>query len=467
MTSDVDLNPTLDKNKQEAVIIVIGAGLTGLTTAFALQRRGFKVLVLERSEHIGGQIQTFSEKGYTFESGPNTGVISYPEIAELFQQLNDCKLETACEAAKCRMIWKKGKFHPIPSGLFSAIFTPLFAFKDKINILGEPFRTKGINPNESVKDLTVRRLGRSFFQYAVDPFLSGVYAGDPTKLITRYALPKLYNLEQNYGSFIRGAVAKARQPKTDRDKLATKQVFSAHGGLSNLTNALAKRIGSEQIILGAEKITVKPDEGEWKVDYIDRENKQQSLRCTKVISTVGAYSLEQLFPFLNKEQLEKITNLRYAPVVQVSVGIRNPSPKLRAAFGGLVPTCEKQPVLGILFPSDCFQNRAPQGCSLYSFFMGGIRHPEFVEMNNDELTHYVKKLLHTMLGFDRDVVPDIIQIFRHEKAIPQYEQSSGARFEAITQLENEHPGLILAGNIIGGIGMADRIQQAYQIASRC
>ena len=100
---------------------------------------------------------------------------------------------------------------------------PLFRWRDKFGILLEPFRTKGTNPDETVGALTIRRLGRSYLDYAVDPFLSGVYAGDPMRLVTRYAMPKLYNLEQNYGSFIRGAFAKAKQPKSDRDKLANQE----------------------------------------------------------------------------------------------------------------------------------------------------------------------------------------------------------------------------------------------------
>ena len=233
-------------------ILVIGAGLTGLTTAFRLTRGGKQVHILECSNRVGGQIHTFREDGFVFESGPNTGVISYPEVAELFEAWSPaCQLETAHEEAKRRLIWKGNSFRALPSGLFSAITTPLFTLGDKFRILGEPFRAKGTNPDESVGELAARRLGKSFLNYAVDPFLSGVYAGDPLKLITRYALPKLYNLEQQYGGFIKGTIAKARLPKTERDRLATKKVFSAAGGLENLAKAMAEAIGSRNITLSA------------------------------------------------------------------------------------------------------------------------------------------------------------------------------------------------------------------------
>ena len=446
-------------------IVIIGAGLTGLTTAFHLIRGGKKVHLLERSNRTGGQIHTFREEGFVFESGPNTGVVSYPEVAELFSALSPaCRLETAHEESKCRLIWKGDKFHALPSGLFSAVTTPLIAIGDKFRILGEPFRAKGNDPDEPVGQLAVRRLGKSFLDYAVDPFLSGVYAGDPMKLVTRYALPKLYNLEQQYGSFIRGTIAKARLPKTERDRLATKQVFSASGGLDNLTNAMTAAIGSENITLSAGHIRIEPEGSQWRISYSTAEG-GQSLLADKVITTTGAYALPELLPFIPENEMCKISNLQYAPVVQASVGFRNTGHLRFAAFGGLVPSCEKKNVLGILFPSACFDGRAPENGVLFSFFIGGVKHAELTTWPEEKLKELIRHELHAMLKFPAAAKPDIIRIFRHPLAIPQYEQNSGERFATIEKLEKRYPGLILAGNIKGGIGMADRIRQATEIAT--
>ena len=268
---------------QKRDIVVIGAGLTGLSTAFNLKKMGRDVLVLEKQNRIGGQIATHNEEGFTFESGPNTGVVSFPEVTELFRDLEGrCQMETARESSKRRLIWKGSEFHALPASLPAAISTPLFTLKDKFRILGEPWRKKGTDPDEPVGALAQRRLGRSFYEYAVDPFVSGVYAGDPMKLTTRYALPKLYNLEANYGSFVRGAIAKAKEPKSERDRLATKKVFSAFGGLQNLVEALAEGI---DIVTGAQAITVMPDgEHKWLIRY---NNSTEEIHCNHVITTVG------------------------------------------------------------------------------------------------------------------------------------------------------------------------------------
>ena len=447
---------------QKRDIVVIGAGLTGLSTAFNLKKMGRDVLVLEKQNRIGGQIATHNEDGFTFESGPNTGVVSFPEVTELFRDLEGrCQMETARESSKRRLIWKGSEFHALPASLPAAISTPLFTLKDKFRILGEPWRKKGTDPDEPVGALAQRRLGRSFYEYAVDPFVSGVYAGDPMKLTTRYALPKLYNLEANYGSFVRGAIAKAKEPKSERDRLATKKVFSAFGGLQNLVAALAEGI---DIVTGAQAITVMPDgEHKWLIRY---NNGTEEIHCNHVITTVGAYALSSLLPFVAQEQMAPISKLYYAPIIQVCVGIKNTGGIDYAAFGGLVPSKEQKQLLGILFPSECFVQRTPDGGALYSYFIGGARHPEFLQKSDDEIRQIVIEAFHSMLKYPEAIQPDMIRIFRHERAIPQYGMESGARFDAIRRIEQDYPGLILAGNMRDGIGMGNRIHQAAMIADR-
>ena len=446
-------------------IAIIGAGLTGLTTGFWLTRAGKQIQIIEKQDRAGGQIRTFQANGFIYESGPNTGVVSYPEVAELFAALSpDCTLETAREESKKRWIWKGNKFHALPSGLVSAVTTPLFTLYDKFRILGEPFRAKGTNPDESVAELAARRLGKSFVDYAVDPFLSGVYAGNPNTLITRHALPKLYNLEQDYGSFIKGSIAKAKLPKTDRDKLATKKVFSATGGLEKLSQALVKSIGQERITLSANNVKIEPQGNQWLITYCTPKG-EHSLIANKVVTTCGAYTLPDLLPFIPKEDIGQISNLHYAPIIQASVGFHNTRGLRFDAFGGLVPSKEKRDVLGILFPSACFVGRSPEEGALFSFFIGGVRHADMLDWSDEQLKNMILKNIHSMLKFPADVQPDLIHIFRHQKAIPQYEKSSEARFKMIEELQNRYPGLILAGNIKGGIGMADRIRQATGIAN--
>ena len=445
-------------------VVVIGAGITGLTCAFQLKRRGANVTVLECQDRIGGQINSQHIGDFIFESGPNTGVVKHPEVAELFEQLNGaCELETALESSKRRLIWKGDKFHALPSSLASALKTPLFKWYDKIRILGEPWRKKGNDPYESIGSLAERRLGKSYVEYAVDPFLSGVYAGDPYKLPARLALPKLYNLEQDYGSFIRGAIAKAKLPKTERDRKATKKVFSARGGFSNLVNALVDAIGQEHFITSALDIKIMPEGDGWQITF-NKDGEQRQINASKVVTTCGAYSLPNLLPFIEKETMDDLSNLYYAPVVQVGVGIKDCGDNQWLAFGGLVPSKEKKQVLGILFPSACFEGRCPKPGATMAYFIGGRRHPEMLNKTDEEFANLVNETLNDMLKYDKNKKADEIRVFRHEHAIPQYEASSDARLAAVEKVQAQYPTLRIAGNLRDGIGIGDRIKQGFDEA---
>ena len=448
---------------KDADVIIIGAGLTGLTLAYYLRQNGKFPVIIEKSDRPGGVINTVSELGFTYETGPNTGVLGTPEIASLFDDISEeCTLETANPKSKKRYILKDGKWRALPSGLISAIGTPLFSFRDKIGILGEPFRRAGTDSDESIASMVVRRLGRSYLDYAVDPFISGIYAGDPQKLITRFALPKLYALEQNYGSFIKGAIKKSREPKSEAEKKATKEVFSVKGGLGNLVSALVRSSGEENIIYGAASIRVEPSGDSYWVKFSDKSGCDSFLRSPVIISTIGSYNLPDLLPFITPEDLSPLTELEYAAVVQVALGYKSWEGHPLDAFGGLIPSKENRKLLGILFPSAIFPGRAPDGGALLSAFLGGVKRPDLIHMKDEEIESIVlEEVESTLFPHHR---PDLLKIFRYSHAIPQYGISSGEKLDCILRIQEQYPGLILAGNIRDGIGMADRVKQARTIA---
>jgi protoporphyrinogen/coproporphyrinogen III oxidase len=457
-------NKIMNTSNQTEVVI-IGGGLTGLTTGFYLQKKGIAFKILEKDTRVGGVIQSHSDGGFLYESGPNTGVIGNPEVAELFNDLkSDCELEIADPEAKRRLILKKGKWHALPSGIFSSISTPLFSVFDKFRILGEPFRKKGKDSMESVAGMIKRRLGKTFLDYAINPFIAGIYAGNPDKLITKYALPKMYALEYVYGSLIKGGIKKSRQNKLDpRMALASREVFSVSGGLENLIKALQKQIPAEKIQLHAESVSVQKTKNGYITTYSDN-GKQEKIESKYLVSTVGAHSLPDLFPFIEKEAFALISNLEYAKVVLVILGYNDWNGMPLNAFGGLIPSKEKKNILGILFTSSFFKNRAPKDGALLSVFLGGTRLPTAIEMTDEEIEELVLANIKEMLG--TELSPDLLKIFRYPYAIAQYEESTKERLEAIDMLEKEHHGLFLAGNIRDGIGMADRIKQGRQIAEQ-
>ncbi|MCL3779929.1 protoporphyrinogen oxidase [Prolixibacteraceae bacterium JC049] len=442
-------------------IAIIGAGLTGLTTAFYLKKAGIDFVVLEKANRAGGVIETKKQNGFVMEAGPNTGVLGNPEATELLEDLAEyCELEVADEEAKRRLILKNGRWHDLPSGLLGGITTPLFSWYDKFRLLGEPFRTKGTNPHETLADLVKRRMGQSFLDYAIDPFILGIYSGDPARLVPKYALPKLYNLEQDFGSFIGGAIKKGRLPKTDRDKKATREVFSVKGGLSNLVSALTQAVGEENIILNAENMVISRKENGYQLKW-----NNQGIEAEKVITTVGAHALPELLPFVSEEELNPITQLNYARVVEVTMGFKKWDGINVKAFGGLIPFKEKRDILGVLFLSSFLKDRAPQDGVLLTVFVGGVRRDELNDLSDEELMKLVKREVMDLMEIS-EFKPEAVGINRYQHAIPQYYADSGERFKQIEKLQKEYPNLIIAGNLRDGIGMADRIKQGRTIAEQ-
>jgi len=464
MIVDEGIKQVFMEKQLKPQVVILGGGLTGLTLAFLLHRRQVDFILIEKSARAGGVIQTSHRDGFTFETGPNTGIIAHPEVVELFEMLTpNCEIELANPKAENRWILKGGKWQPLPSGLIAGIKTPLFSLKDKFRILAEPFRKKGTDPLETIAELVKRRMGQSFLDYAVDPFISGIYAGDPNRLVTKYALPKLYALEQNYGSFIKGGIRKAREPKTERDRKATRKVFAAKGGFQQLISALVNEIPAKKIIYNAEDVKVSKVGDAFSTKFNIAGGNHFELNSQQFVSTVGGHALSKVFDFIEPETLKPITELEYARVVQVIMAFNKWNGPALNAFGGLVPSKEKRSILGVLFPSSIFKGRTPEGGTLLSIFLGGVKRPEIYDLSDEKLLELVHAEMNDLLQTNQSKLA-FIEIHRYKHAIPQYGKYSPERLSSINEIETRNPGLILAGNIRDGIGIADRIKQAKDIA---
>ena len=204
-------------------------------------------------------------------------------------------------------------------------------------------------------------------------------------------------------------------------------------------------------------------EGGFEVTYTDEAGNVHSVTAKKVVTTCGAYALPSVLPFVKKEEMDKIANLVYAPVIQIGVGLRNVENHHYKAFGALIPSKEKKDVLGILFPSACFAGRAPEAGETLAFFIGGVRHPEMLQWTDEQFVALVNDSLYSLLKYLETVTIDEMRIFRHEHAIPQYQESSDDRYAIVEALQQRYPGLGIAGNLRGGLGMADRMKQGAEV----
>jgi len=445
-------------------VAVIGAGVTGLTLAHLLDRQGLPVCVYEAQARLGGTMRTSREEGFLVEHGPNSAQETTPLLRQLFAGLGiDGQFEYAAPASKNRYVVRGGRLHAVPLGPTALLGTGLFSGRAKLRLLAEPFIGRA-NPDEDedLAHFVERRLGREFLDYAIDPFVSGVFAGLPEKLSVRSAFPRLWELEQGYGSLIKGAILGARERrKRQEQSKQSAQSFSFREGLQALIDALARSLG-DKVRTRAPLRGLRPEGAGFSLEL----EGQAPVRARAVVLTIPAYTYEGLeIGFDCAEARRALAQIYYPPVAVVFCGYRrNPLARPLNGFGFLVPRREQRQILGSLWNSSLFSGRAPEGGLALTVFVGGSRQPEHALWPEDRLMDAVAAELKDLLGLAPR--PDLQRIFRWPRAIPQYQVGHRQLMGAVEDCEARHPGLYLGGNFRGGISVADCVKSAHALADR-
>jgi oxygen-dependent protoporphyrinogen oxidase len=442
-----------------AKICIIGAGISGLASAWQLHQAGNDCTVLEAGERIGGSIRSHQREGFLMEAGPNSIQINSAEIAAFLDSIPNLKgqIIESETAAKKRFLVRAGRVFSVPMGPLQALTTPLFSLGAKLRLLKEPFIKPALDEcEESVADFVRRRLGDEFYNYAIDPLVGGIYAGRPETLSLRYAFPKLYALEQKDGGLIRGALKKIFNADTKKNKSFKKSIISFQEGLETLPNYIAKALG-DRVQTSVNLESIKKENNKWLVAC----NGKTELYDT-VILTVPAHSLKNLpLDQALSKALEPLDTIEYPPVSVLSLGFkRNAIEHPLDGFGVLVPSCEERSILGALFPSSFFKNRAPKDQVLLTIFVGGDRQPELCNPELETLTKLVIPELETLLGVKEP--PTICQLDHWPRAIPQYKIGYGKYLKSIQTIEAAHSGLKIAGNYRDGISLSYCLEAAIK-----
>jgi protoporphyrinogen/coproporphyrinogen III oxidase len=449
-------------------VAIIGGGITGLTAAFRLQQKNIPVTLYEASDRVGGVIQSARCDGYLAEFGPNTLLETSPKVAALIDDLGlkDRRLYSN-PTAKNRYVVRGKRLIKMPESPLGFIATPLFSPVAKLRLLLEPFiQRSDKSREESVAGFVQRRLGREFLDRAVDALVGGVYAGDPQKLSVSQAFPKLYALEQEYGSLIKGQVFGARKRKRS-GKVAKPHArkFSFDEGLQVLPEALCAKLKGEVRMCCPVTGLTQSDKAAWNVRWRSHGNEGQTPHSA-VLYTGTAFGLSKIeIQARVPVNVSSFADIHYPPVASVVLGFRREDVAHPLdGFGMLIPRLEGLRILGSIFSSSLFPKRAPAGHVTLTSYVGGTRSPELAHKSAEELCRIIYEDLRVLLGISGK------QTFKHHvlfpKAIPQYELGYGQFRNLMAETEIGTPGLFLAGHYRDGISMSDCIVSGEQVAER-
>jgi len=441
-------------------IVILGAGISGLTTAFWFNKNNYDFVILEKESQAGGSMQTIRKDGFQIDFGPNSGLETTSLIRQIVDEIGlSDEMIYASDSANKRYILRNSKLHALPTSPLAFLSTKLFSTQAKLRLFAEPFIGKSSDGYyQSMSEFVSRRLGREFLDYAIDPFVSGVFAGDPNKLSVKSAFPKLYRLEEVYGGLIKGMIkgAKERKKRPEQSKQNAK-MFSFVNGMQSFAMTLADKM-KNSIMFNCNVEAVEKFEDKWKVVFNSNEIKNEIV-ADAIISTIPVYAAKNIFSKLDSQFSNHADNIYYPPVMVLFLGYKKSQIKMPLdGFGFLIPSKEKRNYLGAIWSSSIFPNRANNENAAFTLFVGGARAPHLLEMKTDDLIKLVLSEFNSTMKIDDQ--PVLIENKIWNRAIPQYNIGYIDHENYFDNFEQNHKGLILSGNYRGGISVGDCVKNS-------
>jgi oxygen-dependent protoporphyrinogen oxidase len=447
-------------------VVVVGGGVSGMSAAYALHKRGSEVLLLEAGAEVGGSMRSVTTPGgYTLDLGPNTLGTRDARLWSEFADLGIAgELLPAQRAGRKRYFLKDGAPLAIPSSPVAMLRTPLISLGAKLRMLAEPLMPRGAGVDESVRSFFSRRIGPQATERLVDPFVSGVYSGDPGQMSIKATFPSLWEAERRAGSIVRGMLKggkKAAGPKGPQMKSVT---FNFAGGIATWPRAVARALGPRRVWRNARVTDLFNEGGLWRL-VVERDGRSETVESRAVILATPAHAAAELVADLDGAAAEALRAIPYSSMAVVHLGYRREQVAHPLdGFGVLAPSGEGKPFLGILWTSSLFPSFAPKGRVLTTTLMGGAIRPIRPEQREADLVAVAVRENEYVLGAGG--APELVHFSRWPHAIPQYTFGHDERIAALERLELARPGLYFAGSYRGGVGVPKCWRNAVELAAR-
>jgi protoporphyrinogen/coproporphyrinogen III oxidase len=448
----------------EPHVVVVGAGIAGLATAFRVEREltrrgvGGTVSILEAAPRVGGNIRSESVDGFTVEWGPNGFLDNVDATVQLANDLGlEASIQKADAKAATRYLWRGGELHELPSGPLSFVKSRVLSLRGRLRVLLEPFQPRGpVTEDESVRSFGARRIGAEAADVLIDAMVSGIFAGDPTSLSLPSAFPKMRAMEAEHGSLLRAMIARRRERSGGGPSGPGGTLTSFREGMATLPRALEQHFGPRlRLATPVHRIRREAGTARWSLALSNNE----TVLADHVVLAVPAQAAIGMTTDIEPNLTEVLGRMPSAGLAVVAVAYEDED--LAGApdgFGFLVPRGEGIRMLGCLRDSTIFPGRAPDGNVLMRVMIGGAQDPGAVGLTDGELEDIVRTELKATLGVRAQ--PLFTRVIRHPHGIGQYTLGHGARLKTIATALEALPGLTLAGSSYKGVSMNSCVEHA-------
>ena len=461
----------VDVIRSQYPVVVVGAGIAGLTAAFRLSRAGADVRIFEASSRAGGTVASSRRDGHLFEHGPTTVMSTAEHLSALIDDLGlRSRAVLSADMAGRRLVWRHGRLHALPEKPPQLLTCSALSRLGRARLLLEPLiPAKRDREPETLESFGKRRLGKEATAGLLDPFVSGVHAGRLDRLGVD-AFPRLALWERAHGSLFRAALEQRREKKRlaqlegQEPRKGPAPLISFPEGLEELPRALAEKLGSQ--LSCDRKVTSMGRVGShWRVSLESKDGTTETmLAAAVIIATPASTAADFLEPWVGSE-MGFFRALDHPHVATVGLGFRRQEVGHPLNAFGLLCAGDSRlvdDVLGVLFVSSIFPGRCPEGEVTLTTMVGGSRDPYAAKDDDSALVARVRSALKTLVQAEGEPTAELVTRWR--RAIPQYPPGHGVEVDRLRSRLGRLMGLHVAGNWLDGVGLEAAVASADRAA---
>ncbi|MBV8979773.1 MAG: protoporphyrinogen oxidase [Acidimicrobiia bacterium] len=445
-------------------VVVVGAGIAGLATAWYLQQAGVDAVVLEASNRAGGKVRTRELDGVALDVGPDTFLGRTPWAVDLCRELG-LDDDLVAPATTQAWLWSRGQLRPLPDGLAlgvplnplalarSGVVSPEGVARAALDVVLPQIKPRA---DPSVSDVIGDRLGREVLDRLVDPLIGGINAGRSDRLSLAAVAPDLFAAFRRHRSLILGLRGERRKaPPSD-----VPLFLGLRGGMERLTSTLAAKV-DVSLSTGVDGVE-RTDAGRLVVNVHDGA----PIETDAVVLAVPASAAAAMVRGASAKAAAELAQTRFASVAVATLAYR-PDDMVHPLNGSgfLVPRVDGRLLTACTWFSSKWPDVRPGGLTLLRCSAGRDGDERIADLDDGDLIARLHAEAADALGLQAAPVEAIVA--RWPNAFPQYDVGHLGRVDAAERaLARELPGTTLVGASYRGVGIASCVRQAKEMARR-